>query len=124
MGIKDKELIEKKYGRLWSGSKTVIFGGKHVGIKDALKAIDLLAGDIVPIDLVKLGKSRFALRYYDDIDRCVVALEMDTGFRILQEHRAHIGEWLEDTYHDLDKKSISPDELLSHLMDLYEIPDR
>lgn len=124
MGARDKELIEEKYGRLWSGSETVNVEGKRLDIKVVLNAIDLLAGDIAPIDMVELGEDNFALRYYDDNDRCVVALEMDRRFKICGEYRAHIGEWLLDAYHDPEKKAISPYELLSCLMDLYGVSHR
>lgn len=124
MGRKDKELIEGQYGRLWSGTDTVTVGGASLGGKEVLKAIDLLAGDIVMIDMVELGLDRFALRYYDGDDRCVVVLEMDDTFRILKEHRAHIAEWLEDTYHGIGRDAISPYELVSHLMDLYDVKER
>ncbi|NIS74937.1 MAG: hypothetical protein GTO08_06595 [Deltaproteobacteria bacterium] len=124
MGRKDKELIESKYGRLWSGSDTITVGGKLLGQKDVLKAIDLPAGDIVTIDMVEVEKDRFALRYYDGDDRCVVALEMDAAFRVLEEHRAHVAEWLEDTYHGIGREAISPYELVSYLMDLYDVKER
>jgi hypothetical protein len=124
MGRKDKELIESKYGRLWSGSDTVTVGGKLLGEKDVLKAIDLLAGDILTIDLVELEQGRFALRYYDGDDRCVVALEMDHRFKIVKEHRAHVAEWLEDTYNGIGRGAISPYELVSYLMDLYDVKER
>lgn len=124
MGVRDKEIIESKYGRLWSGADAINVGGNPCGIKDVLKAIDLLAGDVVPIDLVGLGDDRFALRYYDGDDRCVVALEMDHRFKIVKEHRAHVAEWLEDTYHEIGRGAISPYELVSHLMDLYGVSER
>ncbi len=89
-----------------------------------LKAIDLLAADILFIDLVALVENRFAIRYYDYDDRRVVVLEMDDSFSIGEEHRAHVAEWLEDIYHELGVKAISPYELICHLMDLYGIPER
>ncbi len=124
MGRRDRELIESKYGRLWSGAKQVTIRGTSFGIKEALNAIDLLAGDIVPIDMIGLDNDRFVLRYYDGDDRCVVALEMDHRYAILAEHRAHVGEWLEDSYHEIGRKAISPYELVSYLMDLYGVEER
>ncbi|NIO15453.1 MAG: hypothetical protein GTN70_00345 [Deltaproteobacteria bacterium] len=124
MGKRDKELIESNYGALWSGSQEITVMGKALGIRDVLRAIDLDAGDIVPIDVVKLGEDRFALRYFDGDDRCVVALEMDRRYRITSEHRAHVAEWLEDTYHGIGREAISPYELVSYLMDLYGVEDR
>lgn len=124
MGARDKDLIESKYGLLWSGAEKVTVAGTAYGIKDVLKAIDLLAGDIVPIDVVGLEEERFALRYYDGDDRCVVALEMDHRFKVVKEHRAHVAEWLEDSYHGIGRGAISPYELVSHLMELYGVSER
>ncbi len=121
MGVRDKEIIEENYGKLWSGKKEISLGGEVLAMKDVLHAFDLLAGDIVAIDMIELDDGRYGIRYYDGDDRCVVLLEFDEGFHILKEHRAHVAEWLEDTYHGLGRKAISPFELVSYLMDLYNI---
>ena len=52
------------------------------------------------IDLVDLPEGTCAFRYYDGEDRRVVVFVFDAEWEILEEHRAHIAEWIGDLYHE------------------------
>ncbi|NIO15454.1 MAG: hypothetical protein GTN70_00350 [Deltaproteobacteria bacterium] len=121
MGVKDKQLIEQKYGKLWTGKDIITIGDKLVTKEDALRAFDIWM-DAVPIDLVELGENRYAFRYYDGDDRCVGVLEFDETFRLLKEHRAHIADFLEDEseYYELGIKAFMPEEVARFLRERYE----
>ncbi|NIS74938.1 MAG: hypothetical protein GTO08_06600 [Deltaproteobacteria bacterium] len=116
MGVKDKELIESKYGKLWTGKDMITIGDKIVTKEDALRAFDIFA-DAVPIDLVEMGENRYAFRYYDGDDRCVGVLEFDEKFHLLGEHRAHLADFLEDDseYYDMGIKAFYPEEMARFL---------
>lgn len=121
MGVKDKELIESKYGKLWTGKDMITIGDKIVTKQDALRAFDIF-GDAVPIDLVEMGENRYAFRYYDGDDRCVGVLEFDGKFRILLEHRAHLADFLEDDseYYEMGMKAFFPEEMARYLREKIE----
>ena len=46
-----------------------------------------------------LPQEKFAFRFYDGDDRCIVVFVLDAELNILRELRAHIAEWLEDEYY-------------------------
>lgn len=121
MGVKDKELIESKYGKLWTGKDMITIGDKIITKEDALRAFDIF-GDAVAIDLVELGENRYAFRYYDGDDRCVGVLEFDETFHLLVEHRAHLADFLEDNseYYDLGMKAFFPEEMARFLREKIE----
>jgi hypothetical protein len=100
VSILDRETIEGRFGPLWSGSREVTLGGRIHTISEVKRAFDLVADDVVAIDLVVLPGDRCAFRYYDGEDRRVAVFVFDAEWEILEEHRAHIGEWLGDIYHD------------------------
>ena len=100
MSTLDKETIEERFGPLWSGSREISLGGRTRTISEVKKAFDLAADDVVAIDLVGLPGERCAFRFYDGEDRRVVVFVFDGEGEILEEHRAHIGEWLGDIYHE------------------------
>ncbi|RMG60949.1 MAG: hypothetical protein D6713_01395 [Deltaproteobacteria bacterium] len=120
MGKKDKELIERKYGPLWSGAEMVTIGEKLFTMRDLKRAFDILADDIVEIDIVVLGENRFAFRYFDGDDRRITVLEFNENLSILEEHRAHIAEWLGEVYHSLGIKAFLCEELVNFLRERYE----
>lgn len=121
MGVKDKELIESKYGKLWTGKDIITIGDKLITKEDALRAFDIWM-DAVPIDLIELEENRYAFRYYDGDDRCVGVLEFDGNFRLLKEHRAHIADFLEDEseYYEMGNKAFIADEVTKFLRERYE----
>jgi hypothetical protein len=100
VSIRDKEIIEERFGPLWSGRQELSLGGRTRTISEVKRAFDLVADDVVAIDLVELPDGKGAFRYYDGEDRRVAVFVFDAGGEILEEHRAHIGEWLGDLYHD------------------------
>ena len=100
MSIRDKEIIEERFGPLWSGRQEVSLGGRTRTISELKRSFDLVADDVVAIDLVGLPEGNCAFRYYDGEDRRVVVFVLDGEGEILEEHRAHIAEWLGDLYHE------------------------
>jgi hypothetical protein len=121
MGVKDKELIESKYGKLWTGKDMITIGDKIVTKQDALRVFGII-GDSVPIDLVVLAENHYAFRYYDGDDRCVGVLEFDEKFILLMEHRAHLADFLEDDseYYEMGVKAFMPEEVARFLRERYE----
>ena len=100
MGIRDKEIIEERFGPLWSGRQEVSIGGLIRTISEVKRAFDLVADDVVAIDLVEVPEGRGAFRFYDGEDRRIVVFVFDGEGGIHEEFRAHIGDWLGDLYHD------------------------
>lgn len=100
MSIRDKEIIEERFGPLWSGSQEIVLGGRTRTISEVKRAFDLVADDVVAIDLVGLPEGRGAFRFYDGEDRRIAVFVFDAEGEIVEEHRAHIGDWLGDLYHD------------------------
>jgi hypothetical protein len=121
VGVKDKELIESKYGRLWTGKDIITIGDKLITKEDALRVFDIL-GDAIPIDLIEMGENHYAFRYYDGDDRCVGVFEFNEKFHLLLEHRAHLADFLEDDsgYYEMGNKAFMPEEVVRFLRERYE----
>jgi hypothetical protein len=96
----EKMLIEKDFGPLWSGVDSISVGDRIFTAMELKKAFDLWATDVVVIDLHVLQEDRYAFRFYDGDDRCIVVFVFDKELNILRELRAHIAEWLEDEYYE------------------------
>ena len=96
MSIEDKELIETRFGPLWSGKTEIPFRGGVRTLRDVKRALDLSGEDVMTIDLRELPGGTVAFRYYDGDDRRIVVLVIDEEGEILEEFRAHIAEWLGD----------------------------
>jgi hypothetical protein len=79
------------------------------------RSLDLEGSDAVEIDLLELPEKRFAFRFYDGDDRRVVVFVLDSEGEIVEEHRAHIAEWLGDLYHDTGLMAFDPDAM-AHLL--------
>ena len=58
---------------------------------------------------------RYAFRFYDGDDRRVVVLVLDAEGEILEEHRAHVAEWLGDMYHETGMMAFDPDAMAALL---------
>jgi len=108
----DKETIEKRFGPLWSGKPEVTCGGRTRTISEVKRAFDLMAEDVVAIDLVEVSGGRAAFRFYDGEDRRVVVFVFDEDWEILEEHRAHIAEWLGDIYHETGALAFDAEAML------------
>src|SRR3990172_12747613 len=91
----EKILIEREFGPLWSGVDSILIGDKVFTVMGLKRAFDLVADDIVGIDLHVLADGRYAFRFYDGDDRCVVVFVFDEELNITRELRAHIAEWLQ-----------------------------
>jgi len=100
VSIEDKELIETRFGPLWSGKAEIAFLDGVRTLRDVKRALDLTGEDVMSIDLHELPGGKFAFRYYDGDDRRVVVLVCDADGGILEEFRAHIAEWLGDLYYE------------------------
>ena len=115
VSIEDKELIETRFGPLWSGKTEIAFRGGVRTFRDVRRALDLAGEDVMSIDLHELPDGNFAYRYYDGDDRRVVVLVCDAEGGILEEHRAHIAEWLGDLYYETGALAYDADAML-HLL--------
>lgn len=99
MPFSEKEIIESEFGPLWTGVDSVAVGDKIFTALELKRALDLWADDVVGIDLKTLPEGKFAFRFYDGDDRCVVVFVLDAELNIVRELRAHIADWLEDEYY-------------------------
>jgi hypothetical protein len=115
VSILDKDTIEKRFGPLWSGQAEVSMGGRTRSLSEVKRAFDLMAEDLVAIDMVALPEGRGAIRLYDGEDRRIVVFVFDAEGEILEEHRAHIAEWLGDLYHESGALAFDP-EAMVHLL--------
>ena len=112
MGSRDKEIIEERFGLLWSGGQEVSIAGRTRTISEVRRAFDLAAEDVLSIDLVGLPGDRCAFRYYDGQDRRIVVFVFDAQGEILEEYRAHIGDWLGDIYHETGALAFDPEAMI------------
>ena len=115
MSIEDKELIETRFGPLWSGKTEIASRGGVRTFRDVRRALDLAGEDVMSIDLHELPDGNFAYRYYDGDDRRVVVLVCDAEGGILEEFRAHIAEWLGELYYESGALAYDADAML-HLL--------
>jgi hypothetical protein len=115
MGVRDKERIEERFGPLWSGGNEIRLGGRVLTLLEVKRAFDLACAEVVAIDLHKLPDDTFAFRFYDGDDRRVVAYVFNAQWEILEEHRAHIAEWLGDRYYDSGALAFDP-EAMAYLL--------
>ena len=115
MSIEDKELIEQRFGPLWSGKTEISFQGGVRTFRDVKRALDLAGEDVMSIDLHELPDGTFAFRFYDGDDRRIVVLVIDAEGAILEEFRAHIAEWLGELYYETGALAYDADAML-HLL--------
>jgi hypothetical protein len=115
VGIEDKERIETRFGPLWSGKTEIAFRGGVRTLRDVKRALDLTGEDVMAIDLRELPGGTFAFRFYDGDDRRIVVLVCDADGGILEEHRAHIAEWLGELYYESGALAYDADAML-HLL--------
>ena len=115
MSIEDKERIETRFGPLWSGKTEIAFRGGMRTLRDVKRALDLTGEDVMAIDLLEQPDGTFAFRFYDGDDRRVVVLVCDADGGILEEHRAHIAEWLGELYYESGALAYDADAML-HLL--------
>ncbi len=111
MSIEDKELIETRFGPLWSGQTEIPFRGGVRTLRGVKRSLALEGSDAVEIDLQELPEERFAFRFYDGDDRRVVVYVLDAEYGIVEEHRAHVAEWLGDLYHGTGLMAFDPDAI-------------
>jgi hypothetical protein len=115
LSIEDKELIETRFGPLWSGKAEIPFRDGVRTLRDVKRALDLTGEDVMSIDLRELPGEKFAFRFYDGDDRRIVVLVIDSEGEILEEFRAHIAEWLGELYYETGALAYDADAML-HLL--------
>ena len=115
MGISEKERIETDFGPLWSGVDSVTVGDRVFTAVELKRALDLMAADLIGIDLHPMREGRFAFRFYDGDDRCIVVFEMDAELNIVRELRAHIAEWLDEEYYNSGMEAFLADRMVGLL---------
>lgn len=115
MSIEDKELIETRFGPLWSGKTEIAFRDGVRTFREVKRALDMTGEDVMAIDLHDLTGGTFAFRYYDGDDRRIVVLVCDAEGGILEEYRAHIAEWLGDLYYESGALAYDAEAML-HLL--------
>lgn len=115
MGRKDMEIMENRFGPLWSGRDSISIGDRIFTLREIKRAFDLDTGDAIEIDMKELPDGRFAFRFYDGDDRRIVVFVFDRDLEIVEEHRAHLAEWLEDEYHESGMTAFDPEEMIKML---------
>lgn len=115
MGNSVKNQIETDFGPLWSGVDTVAVGDRIFTAGELKRALDLFGADVVGIDLHPMKEGRFAFRFYDGDDRCIVVFEMDEELNIVRELRAHIAEWLDEEYYKSGMEAFLADRMVGML---------
>ena len=111
----EKKQIEKEFGPLWSGGDSVAVGDRIYTAIELKRALDLLADDVVGIDIQTLPDDLFAFRFYDGDDRRIVVFVLDRELNIVRELRAHIAEWLEDEYYKSGIEAFLADRMVGML---------
>ena len=115
MSIRDKELIESRFGPLWSGKVEIPFRGGLRTLRGVKRSLALEGSDVVEIDLHEVAEDRFAFRFYDGDDRRIVVFVLDEECGVVEEHRAHVAEWLGDLYHDTGLMAYDPEAIANLL---------
>jgi len=97
--LRGRALIESRFGRLFSGSQSLVINGEEYDMAALLLHMGLDFEDSRSIDLQTVSEGHYVVRYYDGEDQRVVAHEFDANFKFLRETRAHIAEWIgEEAY--------------------------
>jgi hypothetical protein len=115
VGVQDKEIIDRRFGELWTGPESIEIGDRIFTLIEIRRAFGLDDSEVIGIDLQTLPDGRYAYRYYDGDDRRIVVFVFDADLDILEEHRAHIAEWLGEEYHKSGIVAFIPEDLLAML---------
>ncbi|MFB3916622.1 MAG: hypothetical protein ACE14M_07835 [Terriglobales bacterium] len=93
-----RALMESRFGPLGCGGQTLVLNGAEYDLAALMSQLGLEFDDAKPID-VQSCDGHYVMRYFDAQDARVVAYEFDAGFHQIEEHRAHIAEWVgEEAY--------------------------
>ncbi len=115
MGVQDREIMDQRFGLPWTRGESIEIGDRIFTLIEINRAFGLADGDVIGIDIQALSGELYAYRYYDGDDRRIVVFVFDRDLDILEEHRAHIAEWLGDEYHKSGIVAFIPDDLLMML---------
>ncbi|MFQ5882942.1 MAG: hypothetical protein ACE5I9_10805 [Candidatus Methylomirabilales bacterium] len=108
----ERKRMEERFGEIGEGLTELTLQGKRYDLYQLLKGIGMDHADIRPIDAHTVDEpNRFAIRYFDLEDRCIVVYEFDPEFRYLGEVRAHIDEWMGTDYYDFPWAIFCPESI-------------
>jgi hypothetical protein len=94
--------MESRFGPPGAGGRELRIGRTAYGLVDAMVRLGIDFEGCRAIDGFELGRSHFAVRYYDPEEQRIVAYEFDGQFRYLGEMRVHVAEWTGDDALALD----------------------
>lgn len=96
--LRGRAMMESRFGPLGCGEQRLVLNGAEYDVASLLSQLGLEFDDAKPIDVQSVA-GHYVVRYFDAQDARVVAYEFDASFHHLDEHRAHIAEWIgEDAY--------------------------
>lgn len=85
--------MERKYGEVESGAKSLIVRGRTYRLRDILARWMMDVPEIMTLDGGTLGDDHYWIRFIDKEDRCYVVFEFNGEFDILSETRADSLAW-------------------------------
>jgi hypothetical protein len=100
--------IEERYGKIGDGRKILFVNGAPVALPTLARRLALQYTDLVPIDAGELPDGTYWLRFYDNEQRKVVAVEFDREYAFTGERGADIMDWLGDDYFRIRWRAFCP----------------
>jgi hypothetical protein len=100
--------IEARYGPIGEGRKILFVGGTPMALGTLARRLNLQYTDLVPIDAGELPDGTYWLRFYDNEQRKVVAVEFNREYDFTGERGADIMDWLGDDYFRIRWRAFCP----------------
>jgi hypothetical protein len=100
--------IEERYGKIGDGKKILFVNGVPVALSSLARRLALQYTDLVPIDAGELPGGTYWIRFYDNEQRKVMAVEFDRGYAFTGERGADIMDWLGDDYFRIRWRAFCP----------------
>jgi hypothetical protein len=100
--------IEERYGKIGEGRKILFVNGAPVALNALSRRLALQYTDLVPIDAGELPDGTYWLRFYDNEQRKVMAVEFDRSYTFTGERGADIMDWLGDDYFRIRWRAFCP----------------
>ena len=100
--------IEERYGKIGEGRKILFVNGAPVALNALSRRLALQYTDLVPIDAGELPDGTYWLRFYDNEQRKVMAVEFDREYAFTGERGADIMDWLGDDYFRIRWRAFCP----------------